>query len=837
MAARTPWHLCSWSRSRAATATIGLPGETSFTGSSVQILGIETTGPAGTLPPGYQGTLLIPYESTTLVAGASINFSLQVMTGDSTPMNWSSLESSLQPSYMSATAWKAVFANLTANLGSTTETYLAALDNEATYLSQLGEYTDDVQRLFGFAINIANDAATSGSLDSVTDASFPVPGAIPLEFDRQFNPSISGRDTLGPFGYGWTDNWQIAASADSQGNVTISDDGSLLYFAKQSDGSYLDAPGEYGTLTLVSGAYQYVQTDGTIIAFNTNGTLNYEQDANGNRITAGYNSSGELTSLTASNGSAITIQYNAQGLISQIIDPAGQSTTYTYDANGQHLLTFTDEFGRTTYTYATGPTAADANALTSLTFADGTGIEWSYDAHGRLASTGRLDGAAPEAEVLTYTYPNVGGYAITDADGNTTTHLIDDAGNCCTIIDPLGNITRYSFDANDNLVEVVVADGTTTTYSYDANGNMTSETDPLGYTIHFTYNAFGEPLTFVNQEGYTTTYQYDANGNLLETVNPDGTAQQYVYNSLGEVTSSTDPDGQTITYTYNNNAQLTAEDLPDGTSDTYTYDSFGNMLTADSPSGNWSFTYNSQNLPTKIVEPNGTLTVQYGIDGNVTQIVDQTGFTVNYLYDAVGRLANLTDANGNLIESYTYDAAGNVISETKGNGTSTTYQYNADGAVTEITNLAPGGAINSQMAYAYNAVGEVASMTTGGVTTTYGYDADGELTSASSPGDTILYAYDPDGNRTSVTDNGVVTDYTSNSMNEYTQVGDTTYQYDANGNLIAATTNGQTTSYTFNVLNQLTGVSGPNGTFSYTYDALGYQISSTINGQARRRTT
>ena len=97
-------------------ATIGLPGQTSFSGSSVQILGIENTGPAGTLPPGFQGTLLIPYESTTLTQGASINFSLQVLTGDSTPMNWSSLESSLQPSYMSAAAWSAVFANLTANL-------------------------------------------------------------------------------------------------------------------------------------------------------------------------------------------------------------------------------------------------------------------------------------------------------------------------------------------------------------------------------------------------------------------------------------------------------------------------------------------------------------------------------------------------------------------------------------------------------------------------------------------------------------------------------------------------------------------------------------------------
>ena len=381
------------------------------------------------------------------------------------------------------------------------------------------------------------------------------------------------------------------------------------------------------------------------------------------------------------------------------------------------------------------------------------------------------------------------------------------------------------------MTKVVAADGTTTTYTYDANGNMTSETDPLGYTIQFTYNSLAEPLTFVNQEGYTTSYQYDANGNLLETVNPDGTTQQYVYNNLGEVTSSTDPDGQTITYAYNTNGQLTTENLPDGTSDTYAYDSHGNMLTADGPGGDWSFSYNSQNLPTTITEPNGTLTVQYGIDGNITQIVDQTGFTVNYLYDSVGRLSELTDGSGNLIESYTYDPAGNVTSETKGNGTSTTYQYNADVAITEITNLAPGGSINSQIAYTYGALGEVTSMTTGGVTTTYGYDADGELTSASSPGDTILYAYDPDGNRTSVTNNGVVTNYTSNSMNEYTQVGDTTYQYDANGNMIAATTNGQTTTYTFNALNQLTGVSGPTGTFSYAYDALGYQISSTANGQ------
>ena len=272
--------------------------------------------------------------------------------------------------------------------------------------------------------------------------------------------------------------------------------------------------------------------------------------------------------------------------------------------------------------------------MTSITLANGTGLQWTYDAEGRIATASSLGGAETE----TYAYPAPGEFTIMNADGDISAIFEDDQGNVGETIDPLGNITLYSYDSNNNLTEMVAADGTTTTYAYDANGNLTSETDALGYTIQFTYNTLGEPLTFVNQTGDITSYAYDQYGNLLEQTNPDGTTQQYVYNALGEVTSSTDPDGQTITYAYNANGQLTSENLPGGTSYTYTYDSRGNMLTADGPDDDWSFTYNSANLPTSIVEPFGTLTVQYDIDGDVTQIADQTGFTENYNYDAVGRL-------------------------------------------------------------------------------------------------------------------------------------------------------------------------------------------------------
>ena len=318
---------------------------------------------------------------------------------------------------------------------------------------------------------------------------------------------------------------------------------------------------------------------------------------------------------------------------------------------------------------------------------------------------------------------------------------------------------------------------------------------------------------------------------LDERIAPDGATQQYTYNSLGELVEWTNALGQAATYAYNANGQVTYISLPDTTSDAYTYDSRGNLLTAAGSGGTWSFDYNSLDMPTQVTEPNGTVSITYNVVGQPTQMSDQTGFTENYGYDAVGRLQEITDGQGNMIESYSYDLAGNLIGETKGNGTSTSYQYNADGELIQLTNLAPGGTtVNSSFTYAYNALGLITSMTTGGATTLYAYDADSELTSVTAPGESIQYAYDAAGNFTSITDNGVVTAYTANSVNEYTTVGSTSYTYDADGNMTSSTSGGVTTTYTFNSQNELAAVNGPTGNYSYTYDALGNRISSTTNG-------
>jgi YD repeat-containing protein len=73
-----------------------------------------------------------------------------------------------------------------------------------------------------------------------------------------------------------------------------------------------------------------------------------------------------------------------------------------------------------------------------------------------------------------------------------------------------------------------------------------------------------------------------------------------------------------------------------------------------------------------------------------------------------------------------------------------------------------------------------------------------------SPFKSYWYVYDAVGNRVEVIDDGVVTGYTTNDMNQYTDVGVTTptdtwiYTYDGLGNRIASTHNGVTTNYVIN---------------------------------------
>jgi hypothetical protein len=284
----------------ATNAVVRLPNQTAFGGSTVQFLAINPTGAAGVLSPGTVNHITFYFQaSQTAPAGSQISFQLG-LTSDTTPIDWSSVKDAFRPSYVAADAWNAVWSNFLTSVGSTEGSLEDALDRDANYLSQLGEYNGDVNSLIGFELEKANDYLPVSAPVSAVDAASPVPG-LPLTFSRQFLSTISGRYQMGELGRGWTNNWDISASADAQGNVTVNDAGAIRIFALGSNGAYLASAGDYGVLTKVNGAFQLREKDGTLTAFNANDTLDFLRDTDGNRITAGY-TAGLLTSLTDTNG-------------------------------------------------------------------------------------------------------------------------------------------------------------------------------------------------------------------------------------------------------------------------------------------------------------------------------------------------------------------------------------------------------------------------------------------------------------------------------------------------------------------------------------------------------
>jgi RHS repeat-associated protein len=808
--------------------------------SSIEIVCNDPTGPGGNLPPGYDGFYTIPFQPSTFGAHVVSSFSLLVPPQADTPIDWASQKDSLRPSIIPADAWDAIFANFTARVGETYGQFEQVLQEDANYLSQVGEAVTDPSQLLGFELQQDADPLPMPTLSTSIDATAPAPG-LPLLFGRMFVQSIAGRYQLGPLGRGWADTWDMTVTADASNDVTIAGGGAVHVFTIGPEGAYQAAPGDYGTLTLQNGDYTFRDKQGTVYVFLPDGLLSYEQDSNGNRITATYNGN-QLTSLTDSDGQSFGFAYNALGLISQLADEAGRITTYTYDSANEELLSVAGPSGTTSYTYDNGNNVESLHALLSIANADGTHEYFQYDSQGRLIGQSQDGGA----NAITYAYDvGPGGYRVIDALGNSTTVLLNDAGETAQVIDALDGVTNYSYDAGFNLVQIVAPTGITTSYKYDSQGNITQEVDPLGNTINMTYDPTSSRLTSLRDaRGNTTQYSYDNQGNLLDITYPDNTVHQFSYDPMGNLAQSVDQNGNAIASSYNAQGLVMQETFADGSQTNFTYDTQGNMLTATDSIGTITMQYDSANDLTMISYPDG-LSLKYSYDsgGRRSRMVDQSGFTVNYSYDSVGRLAELTDGNGNLIVAYAYDSTGRLTQKDMANGTRTTYAYDADGNVLSITNYAPDHVtVNSFDDYTYDAMGNALADTNQDGQWTYTYDADSQLVHAVfAPNNTdpdgltaqdLQYDYDPAGNRVSVTENGVMTVYTTNNMNEYTSVGAASYSYDANGNLTSIVNGPQLTFFMYNDMNKLVSAVTPSGSSTYQYDPLGDLVATTANGQS-----
>jgi len=300
------------------------------------------------------------------------------------------------------------------------------------------------------------------------------------------------------------------------------------------------------------------------------------------------------------------------------------------------------------------------------------------------------------APVIHYAIDSLGRtIAMTDANGNTITHVFDAEGRITkdtdargnhrdktynllgqmnTQTNELGGVTRYTYDHENRLLSVT-SKQTAQYYEYDGAGQLTHQNDTAGNAQTMIYDELGH-LTEKTAQNITTSYEYDNAGHKIAEHDANKKTSTWRYDDQGRLQEHTDMGGHQTAYTYNKNGLVLTEKSSAGKDLLYHYYSDGKIHEYDDKQRQEVVTYG------------------YDVEGNVaskmtSRIDDWALETDHYEYDALNRLIHVKrrkpeDTNPSLPTpdrtllsiDYEYDAVGN-IRDTQVSANYTGYQKNS----------------------------------------------------------------------------------------------------------------------------------------------------------------
>ncbi|MCX6624732.1 MAG: PEP-CTERM sorting domain-containing protein, partial [Acidobacteria bacterium] len=508
-----------------------------------------------------------------------------------------------------------------------------------------------------------------------------------------------------------------------------------------------------------------------------------------------YNSNGQVTSFQAPDGATTSYAYDpATLMVSSQTDANGHTTQYGYDALG-NLIKVTDALAHVAaYTYEPVynqmTSMTDANGRVTTYQYDGLGNRIktidplglirtaTYDSHGNVLTETDMRG-----NTTTYQYDSEGNrIKAVDALAETTTNSYDAAGNALTTTDPRGNTTTYQYDALNRRIQQTDALGGVATTSYDGEGNRTQATDASGHTTSYLYDQRSRPAKIINPQGGTISSTYDANNNRTAMTDQNGRTTRYTYDVRNRLTQTTDALNKADKTSYDATGNIVTRTDSNGHATTYVYDALDRMTQmTDAVGAVTRYAYDATGLagcPQCTGPAAGS--------SNVTKLTDANGKVTHYKYDGLDRRIIQIRKEGDTADSidgsdavtrYGYDGNGNSTSLTEANGNAATYVYDAVNRRTQSTNAA--GDVTS---YTYDAAGNVQTRTSAnGNVITYTYDALNRRTQAvDSQAPVVSYSYDAVGNRTNRT--STVTGITTTNATFTTNDLLTSDVHDSNGN-------------------------------------------------------
>lgn len=378
----------------------------------------------------------------------------------------------------------------------------------------------------------------------------------------------------------------------------------------------------------------------------------------------------------------------------------------------------------------------------------------------------------------------------------------DEEERLISTINPLGAVTRFSYDANHNLTEVLgprpeqacevsydqanrpistkdrQLDGTFVTVrkEYNKLGQVTAEIDPSGHVTRFDYDLFGNVKSVTHPDGAREEKEYDLLGNLVKEIDANGYVTTHTYNAFQQVLSTVSSDGSTQEFSYNPTGTIRSHS-ENGCTTFYTYDIFDHPLETKTYSREGSLLKTKQSRWTafrKIEEHEGDLTTLMTYDFAGRLICEQKAYSIHHhTYDALGKLAST--ANGDTTVFYTYDLCGRLIeTRTESNHKIQRHEhYEYDESGNKISVITDSGVTKTR----YTTDGKLHTVTDPfGFTTTYRYDYQNPCT------ETII---DPLGQQTlSVLDSRGREKYHLKKNAQGSLLQQSENVYDPNGNLI-----------------------------------------------------
>ena len=419
-------------------------------------------------------------------------------------------------------------------------------------------------------------------------------------------------------------------------------------------------------------------------------------------------------------------------------------------------------------------------------------VEREYDTHGRPITQKYMTGTTTHSVEQT-SYDAAGRVVCTAFRMDSTKFGSLPASACSATAGTLvrDRITQNVYNTFDDVLNRKIGVTTTLvqdvqTLTYDSVGRLDTVKDANGNLTKFSYDGFNRRVR-TNYPHKTSTGNYSTTDYTQSNID-----------AYGRMTSVRQRDGQVFGFGYDNLGRRTLVNAPGSDPDVnFTHDHVGNVLTASQTGHTLTYVFDALGRLTSETGPKGTVSYQYTA-ANQRSRMDYPGsgsFYVNYDYNTAGDLTRIREKGATsgvgVLASYAYDDWGRVTSVTRGNGVVTSYTFDVPGRLDTLTNDLSGTANDQTLSFDYNTAGQIT-----------------ERTNSNSAYDYSAHTVFED-------------DYVSNGLNQYTSVESVTHSYDNRGNL----TNNGTTTFGYDYSNRLKSASGGK---SLGYDSVGrlYQLTS-----------